>query len=480
MKGLIVTADDFGAAVEVNEAVEEAHRRGVLTAASLMVSAPAAADAVVRARRMPSLRVGLHLTLTEGRPLLPPSAVSHLVDKSGAFRSDMAGLGSAIYFGSEARRQLAAEITAQFTAFHATGLALDHCNAHQHFHLHPTVGTLLAQIGRGFGLRAVRVPLESRTVLRRIEPLLPSVTALLTAPFALMLSRRLRASGFLVPDQVFGLQWSGKMNQQRLSALVRNLPEGLSEIYVHPAVGSYPGAAPDMAIVRSSKPCCLPTPSPPAATLRCVSAASATSRPPGRRSAWAWCRSAAERKHDLLKIRLVIIAAMVLSVALALYFAMTVGVQSVVSAATAVGWRGFAILCLYGLGLFLILGSAWNALLPDSTPSRLKILIWARMVRDAASEVLPFSHVGGILLGARAAIVHGLPQSLGHFLDDRRCDHGDPGAARLYGPWRGDLELMGLANLSRAIARGCRAGGLGPCGSRLGSALCAASLRDDR
>ena len=56
VKRLIVTADDFGAAREVNEAVETAHRAGILTAASLMVAAPAAADAVARARRMPSLR----------------------------------------------------------------------------------------------------------------------------------------------------------------------------------------------------------------------------------------------------------------------------------------------------------------------------------------------------------------------------------------------------------------------------------------
>ena len=79
-----------------------------------MVSAPAANDAVARARRTPSLRVGLHLVLTEGRPVLPGSAVKHLVDKSGLFRTDMAALGAAIAFSRQVRRELAAEITAQF------------------------------------------------------------------------------------------------------------------------------------------------------------------------------------------------------------------------------------------------------------------------------------------------------------------------------------------------------------------------------
>jgi len=245
LKRLIVTADDFGVAREVNDAVEAAHRGGVLSAASLMVSAPAAADAIGRARRMPSLRIGLHVVLVEGRPVLPAFAVTHLVDGNGVFRSDMAALGAVLCFSRHARRQLAAEITAQFEAFRDTGLTLDHCNAHKHFHLHPVVGGLIAAIGARFGLRAARVPLESVQVLRKIEPRTPWAPALLTAPFALLLRRRLRAAGLLTPDRVFGLQWSGRMTRDRLAGLIRNLPHGLSEIYLHPATGPFAGAAAD-------------------------------------------------------------------------------------------------------------------------------------------------------------------------------------------------------------------------------------------
>ena len=243
MKRLIVTADDFGAAREVNEAVEAAHRGGVLTAASLMVAAPAAADAVARARRMPALRVGLHVVLVEGRPVLPASRLSHLVDANGAFRSDMAALGSVIAMRREARAQVAAEITAQFEAFRATGLPLDHCNAHKHFHLHPVVGALIAAIGARFGLRAARVPIEPQHILRNVERVW-GASALLWRPFAHLLRRRYRAAGLLVPDQVFGLHWSGQMSKERLAGLISSLPEGLSEIYLHPATGPYQGAAP--------------------------------------------------------------------------------------------------------------------------------------------------------------------------------------------------------------------------------------------
>jgi len=143
VKRLIVTADDFGLSEAVNEAVERGHRDGILIAASLMVAGPAAADAVRRAKAMPSLRVGLHLVVIEGPAVLPPAAIPALVDASGQFPADQFRLGVDYFFRPRIRRQLAAEIGAQFEAFAATGLTLDHANAHKHMHLHPTVGRLL-------------------------------------------------------------------------------------------------------------------------------------------------------------------------------------------------------------------------------------------------------------------------------------------------------------------------------------------------
>ena len=243
MKRLIVTADDFGAAPEVNEAVEQAHLRGILSAASLMVAAPAAADAIARARRLPSLRVGLHVVLTDGRPLLPAAAVSRLIDASGAFRGNLAVLGAAIAASSAVRRQVAAEISAQFARFCDSGLELDHVNAHKHFHLHPVVAALLITIGRRFGLRAVRLPLEPPRVLKRVARSARWQPQLMLP--ALLLRRRLKSAGLLAPDQCFGIEWSGRMTRPRLLALLASLPPGLTEIYLHPATAAdFPGAAP--------------------------------------------------------------------------------------------------------------------------------------------------------------------------------------------------------------------------------------------
>ncbi len=233
MKRVIVTADDFGLSEAVNEAVERACRDGVLTTASLMVAGPAAADAVRRAKAVPQLRVGLHLVAVEG-PAAAPAAIPDLVDAAGQFPPDQLGLALGYHFRPTHRRQLAAEIRAQFAAFARTGLRLDHANAHKHMHLHPTVGRLLIEVGREFGLPAVRVPREPAGPMRRAGARVGAGGRALAA-WSGLLRRQARAAGLVVNDHVFGIAWSGHMTATRLLRLIPKLPDGASEVYFHPA-----------------------------------------------------------------------------------------------------------------------------------------------------------------------------------------------------------------------------------------------------
>ncbi len=202
----------------------------MLTTASLMVGAAAAADAVRRARALPRLRVGLHLVVVEGRATLPPATIPDLVDPAtGWFPSDQLRLGIAYAVRPRVRRQLAAEIRAQFEAFRATGLALDHANAHKHMHLHPTVGRMLLGIGRAYGLRAVRVPAE--------PGLDGHAGAWALRAWTRILRRQVRRAGMRTTDRCYGLAWSGAMTADRVQALLADLPGGTSEIYFHPAAG---------------------------------------------------------------------------------------------------------------------------------------------------------------------------------------------------------------------------------------------------
>ena len=218
---------------------------GVLTAASLMVGAPAAATAVELARRLPRLAVGLHLALVDAEPVLPASAVPDLLDRRGRFRSNMALSGAAIFFLPHVREQMRAEIRAQFEAFRATGLTLDHVTAHKHFHLHPSILSVVVELAGEFGAPAVRAPLEPRAILARIDGARCGLTASATAPLARLQRARLKGAGVAAPDQVFGFAWSGAMTHSRLAGLIAHLPEGVTEIYTHPAISSgFAGAAP--------------------------------------------------------------------------------------------------------------------------------------------------------------------------------------------------------------------------------------------
>ena len=234
MKTVTFSADDFGLSESVNEAVEKAHREGILQAASLMVAAPAAADAVRRARANPSLRVGVHLVVIEGPSTLPHAEIPDLVDATGQFPSNQFALGLNYFFRPRVRHQLEREIRAQFAAFAATGLTLDHANAHKHMHLHPTVGAMMLRAGAEHGLPRIRIPAEPPAVMARCGTKQTLGDRLLYR-WAAILRRQAQAAGVATNDHCFGLAWSGHMTAGRVERLLANLPEGDSEIYFHPA-----------------------------------------------------------------------------------------------------------------------------------------------------------------------------------------------------------------------------------------------------
>jgi chitin disaccharide deacetylase len=238
LKHLIVTADDFGLHESVNEAIEQASHAGVLTAASLMISGPAAADAIRRARRLPQLRVGLHLVLADGRGTLPASKISSIADRDGFMDSAMFSRGVAIFADARARQQARAEIRAQLEAFRDSGLELDHVNAHKHFHLHPTVLGMLLSMAQEFAIRAIRVPHEPLWFARARGGRLAAVSAAALAPLTALMKQRIRAAGLLHNDRVFGIANSGAMDEGALLQVLARLPTGISEIYLHPAAES--------------------------------------------------------------------------------------------------------------------------------------------------------------------------------------------------------------------------------------------------
>jgi putative membrane protein len=111
-----------------------------------------------------------------------------------------------------------------------------------------------------------------------------------------------------------------------------------------------------------------------------------------------------------MNLRLIIVA--LLGLGLIGYLIFDVGFGAVFSAAVAIGWGGFALLVSLGLALLVLLGGAWHVLVDGLAPARVATFVWGRMVRDSAAEVLPFSQVGGFVIGARAVILKGVPAPL--------------------------------------------------------------------
>ena len=235
MRHVIVTADDFGLDTAINEAVEQAYTGGVLTATSLMVGQPAAGDAVERARRLPGLRVGLHVTLTgRTRPVLPARQIPDLVDAEGYLPQDLAAFGWRLATSARVRRQAEEEIHAQFRAFADTGLTLDHANAHQHYHMHPFVLDRILKIGRGFALRAVRVPFEPLWLAPRAARA-GRLSALGWTFGAHRMRRRLRREHVACNDYLFGLRCTGRLDEATLCEAFEKFRPGIAEVYMHPA-----------------------------------------------------------------------------------------------------------------------------------------------------------------------------------------------------------------------------------------------------
>lgn len=152
---LVFHADDFGLTRAINAGIVEACTRGLLRSTSLMVTAGAAEDAAAAARTLPALDVGLHVTLVEERPVLPPDRIPTLVDED-RFWPDHSAVFARYVAGRWNPVEAKAEVAAQFGRLAALGLRPSHCDGHQHLHLLPRLFPSVVELARSHGAQFVR------------------------------------------------------------------------------------------------------------------------------------------------------------------------------------------------------------------------------------------------------------------------------------------------------------------------------------
>ncbi len=213
MKRLIINADDFGFASDVNAGIIKAHRQGVLTSTTLMANGTAFDDAVRLASETPSLDLGCHLVLVQGRSLhtgkvLPKSPRELL------FTLARSGLN------------VSTELRLQIEKILAAGITPTHLDTHKHTHLIPGVFRIVCRLANEFKIPYVRLPLD-RTV--RIAGISPGL--------AQGFYRRIaQQNGVLMTDNFLGFRLTGSLTEETFAAALLALPKGLTEFMCHPGL----------------------------------------------------------------------------------------------------------------------------------------------------------------------------------------------------------------------------------------------------
>ena len=228
---LIVNADDFGLSEAIDRGIVGAHRDGIVTSASIMACGPAFEHAAAATLENPGLDIGVHLALTELVPVSSPESVPSLVDASGRFPPHAIDFAHRYLRGSIDLADVRRELDAQIRRLQSRGIAVSHLDSHQHVHALPGIARTIAELADAHGIQFVRYPRE-RLALRMLkDPRRFGEQVALNAVCAWSPLRRLRH-----PDRFVGFHCDGRLSEEVLAALLRELPEdGTAELMCHPA-----------------------------------------------------------------------------------------------------------------------------------------------------------------------------------------------------------------------------------------------------
>ncbi|MGA2412059.1 MAG: hopanoid biosynthesis-associated protein HpnK [Candidatus Binataceae bacterium] len=248
-RSLIITADDFGLSPEVNAAVQQAHREGILTAASLMAAGSACEEAAAIARENPDLDVGLHLTVCRGSSVLRPERLSGLAAPDGRFPDNPLAAGLSYFFKRSLQGPLRDELRAQIDRHLQLIGRLDHIDGHLNFHVHPAVADALMELCAEYHVPCMRLPREpvfSTLALARDHTVRKLYESIIFRALSRRTGRLLAQRGIRTTSWLFGLHQSGHLTEDYVLGVIARLPEGLVEMYFHPAAdigGSPPDAS---------------------------------------------------------------------------------------------------------------------------------------------------------------------------------------------------------------------------------------------
>ena len=235
-KQLIINADDFGIHPAVNEAVHKAATEGILTSTSLMAGGDAFDEAVEMARSMPSLGIGIHLTLVGGiKPVLPPSEVPSLTWDNGVFCHDYGKLIVRDLEGKISLSEVYAEWDAQIQKIMNTGLPVTHMDGHQHMHMWPHFYPIARDLAKKYHISCMRVPDEDVLFGMKDGHIIRWAAKNGLSLLSRMHRPDLKKNRIRTNDHFFGMLYGGHLSPERFAKFILQTKPGITEIMCHPS-----------------------------------------------------------------------------------------------------------------------------------------------------------------------------------------------------------------------------------------------------
>lgn len=236
MKRLIVNADDLGADEARNAGIFEAIQAGSVTSTSILPNGTGLEDALRRIRLLGRTKVsfGVHLNLSEGKPL--SSDLRLLTGPDGFFLGKASTQRLLMHPEDNAlHREVAREMSAQIQVLLGAGVQIHHLDGHQHIHIFPAAIVAAVEVAQEHRVPWMRIPEESPPRSSTDSPppwLMEEAQRFSEAAGAAR--KRLKGTGIRISDHFRGLYLKGRLSPSLLKDLLHNLPEGLTELMVHP------------------------------------------------------------------------------------------------------------------------------------------------------------------------------------------------------------------------------------------------------
>ena len=233
MKNLIVNADDFGRHELINRAVEKALQEGCLRSATIMAGGIAFDDAVEVAKKNPALGVGIHFTLANGFPVLPPEKIPTLVTEDGIFFENYVVFLKKYLQGKVSAEEIKLELAAQLEKVQRAGLKLTHFDSHQHLHHIPGIIEICLDLAEGAKISALRIS-ETKIFDGELDSIGKFIGRLGLGSLAKFAAHKARKKNFRTPEHFTGIVAGEAVDENFLSKLLDKLQDGTTEIMLHP------------------------------------------------------------------------------------------------------------------------------------------------------------------------------------------------------------------------------------------------------